>query len=180
MGWIFSLLPFLVFAFIAISVIRNAMKVMRKMNEQAQGRQPPAQFDPTESERTRRIQEEIRRKIAERRGRSTATQQPSRVEPVFPSHEEPSVTVEEPPQLVSNAAVLERQRQLAEQMRELEVARQQQVRKAANLIEADAIGTAAASSAAKRDEILGDLRDPATARRAILLREILGVPVGLR
>jgi hypothetical protein len=34
--------------------------------------------------------------------------------------------------------------------------------------------------ARSRDELLADLRDPEGLRRAILLREVLGPPVGLR
>jgi hypothetical protein len=35
-------------------------------------------------------------------------------------------------------------------------------------------------SHAARGRVVGDLQDPASLRRAIVLREVLGTPVGLR
>ena len=184
MGAIFSVIPFLVFLFIVVSVVRSAMKVARKLNEQAPPRMPPANFDPAEAQRTRRIQEEIRRKIAERRGgRALTPPQRGRIDEVFVPRPEPVAPPpsEEPPALASNAAILERQRQLAEQMRLLAAARQMEQRKADRVTAiTDSENAQLASNAVMRDDLLAGLRDPAMARRAILLREILGTPVGLR
>ena len=178
MGWLFSVLPFLFFGFVVISIIRSAMQVARKLNETQPGARSPANFDPAEAERTRRIQEEIRRKIAERRGR------PVPVETAPAPEWSAAVPVEpvaEPPALGSMAAVLERQQQLADQMQALETARLMEQRKAAVTAATVQDETArVAAVVAMRGALLADLRKPATARRAILLREVLDRPVALR
>jgi len=86
----------------------------------------------------------------------------------------------EPPVMVPTetlAASLERQEQLATRLRELTEQRAMAARKAA----AVAVNNAAV---AQRDlagqELRHDLRDPRSLRRAIILREVLGTPVGLR
>jgi hypothetical protein len=80
------------------------------------------------------------------------------------------------------AAVLERQRKLADEMRALEAARAAEQQRAAQIY---ATVTAAPSVAASRqpqvrDDPQAQLRDPRELRRAFVLREILGSPVGLR
>src|SRR4051794_33285167 len=72
MGWIIDHLGFIIFLAIAISIGRKVRAFLKRIEEEA-GRhtgtaRPTANFDPDEAERVRRIQEEIRRKIAERRG----------------------------------------------------------------------------------------------------------------
>jgi hypothetical protein len=178
MGWLFSVLPFLFFGFVVISIIRSALQVARKLGEAqpGAGARTPANYDPAEAERTRRIQEEIRRKIAERRGMVMP------VEPAPPAEPVVAVTTrEEPPALGSIAAVLERQQQLVDQMQALEAARLMEQRKAAIMAATVQDETArAAAVVAMRGALLADLRKPATARRAVLLREVLDRPVALR
>jgi hypothetical protein len=172
--------------------------------------------DPEQDERVRRIREEIRRKIAERRGESPAPRPfPAPVEadeeaspfepvarpaPVFPraEPEAPALPRTEPPPLFTPAptaspyadtATMERQRALADQMEELQRTREETRRRAlelaGNFPQADAAPKREARPAA--DEAARDLRglrralrDPATVRRAIVMREVLGPPVGLR
>lgn len=178
-----QLLPVLIVILAVVSVIRNAAKMVRKAGEQrpaAQSRSP-ADYDPAWAERTRRIQEEIRRKIAERRGQTVAPE----AAPVGPGMEPPVIYVEErviPPVMESSSAVLERQQQLADQMRALELARATQQRHAAQLsaeIKSESASSAGLLTAA-RAGLMTDLRDPAGLRRAFMLREVLGPPVGLR
>ena len=183
MDGLFQLLPALFVIFVVVSVIRNVAKVMRKMSDQPPT-QPAADFDPELAARTRRIQEEIRRKIAERRGASTAPPPP--LEPMPEPVSERPVTWDEPPLEPtfnpSHAAVLERQQQLADQMRALEIARLAEQRRTAQV--SAAVKTAAESEggmlAGSRGDLLADLREPRSLRRAFVLREVLGAPVGLR
>ena len=73
---------------------------------------------------------------------------------------------------------LERQRVLAEQLAALEAERAAARRRAEEVAAAGAVRAAGVARASTR---LGDdLRDPGALRRAVLLREVLGTPVGLR
>lgn len=88
-----------------------------------------------------------------------------------------------PPVMVhANRAELERQERLAEEMRQLEQARAQAARRAAHLAadQAQAARTGAALRTAMQGDLLRDLRDPHSLRRAFVLREVLGPPVGMR
>ena len=77
------------------------------------------------------------------------------------------------------AAELERQRLLAEEVRRLDEERA--ARRRAEREEAEAAAAArAVRPSAVAGGFVGELRDAASARRAIVLREILGTPVGLR
>jgi hypothetical protein len=92
----------------------------------------------------------------------------------------PPVLVPAPAQL--DRAVLERQQQLSDQMRQLEEARVLAQRRASQAV---ATEKAAAESetgllTASRGGLLEDLRDARTLRQAFVLREVLGPPVGLR
>lgn len=155
---------------------------------------PPAADD--EAERIRRIQEEIRRKILERLGGGAPSPQP----PELPVEEVEEGPAPEPIPAMARTApkpdayaqassadqtisldqdILERQRQLSDQLRALEVQRSQVVGKAEAFAEKTAAAMAA-SGTAIRGSLLADLRNPEAARRAIVLREVLGAPVGLR
>lgn len=180
MGWI-------IFLAIAIWVIRGMMQVARKLKEQGPLPPRPAQFDPGEGERTRRIQEEIRRKILERRGGAAPAAGPlPAVPPVLESAAPPPLVEEprseaRPTERELNAGELERQQQLADQLHELEVARKMSRRRAEEISTAVAAEREPAmAAAALPGSILADLRHPPTVRRAILLREILDRPVALR
>jgi hypothetical protein len=85
-------------------------------------------------------------------------------------------------QYTRNAAEIERQERLAEELRVAEESRVLVQRRAAHL--AEDVRTAAGSEtglrSVARDELLNDLSDPNSLRRAFVLREVLGTPVGLR
>jgi hypothetical protein len=162
----------------------------------------PGQFEPTqmdmdEADRTRRIQEEIRRKIAERRGAQEHV--PPLVAPRPIAQPIPEViqrrfeTAEAPPPLPRKLSagaqadrdeeVLKRQRELEAQMRVLEVRRaehKRQALEAAAPFSAAAAYQVSATAKASGSELLADLRSPGGARRAWILREVLGTPVGLK
>ncbi|WP_145929016.1 hypothetical protein OH491_08555 [Termitidicoccus mucosus] len=146
------------------------------------------------AERTRRIQEEIRRKILERMS-GRQEDQPSAPQPAAPPVPRAAPAMPPPlPQVKVEKAKrdaapafdwddTERQQKLAEQMRELEEKRKIDERRA------KAFATAAPSVPIKagrsardriRDTVSDDLRDPGSLRRAVVLREVLGPPVGSR
>ncbi len=140
--------------------------------------------------RTRRIQEEIRRKIQERRGGGVPAPVPPPLREEAPAYEAPpepvwreeevSRPVPAPPPL--DDGVLARQRALQEQLQALA-----DRRAALAAARSEAPATVAAMSAGapraaspKSGALLRDLRDPESMRRAIVLREVLGPPVALR
>jgi hypothetical protein len=192
MGELLAFLPVLIFFLVVISIVRAAAKVVRKTDQTTAPALPrtPADYDPGQAERTRRIQEEIRRKIAERRGLTTGTPQPvgPRMEPPQLFSEEPAAPLVEAPERADSAvqaaanAVLVRQQHLADQMRALETARTTVQRRAVQ-VSAD-VKTASLTRTAllteERAILLEDVRDPMSLRRAFVLREVLGTPVGLR
>jgi hypothetical protein len=128
---------------------------------------PPAGGD---DERTRRVREEVARKIAERRAglRPSAPAPEEEDLPAFPPDLVPARTDD------IDAAVA-RQRALGEQIRALEAASAASAvsaRPAAAAASAPPVPTAA-------DHRFPELADPRSARRAVVLREILGAPRGL-
>jgi hypothetical protein len=163
--------------------------------------------DPQLAERTRKIREEIQRKIAERRKAGEGYTEPARPvaaplqTPAPPAETRPPVVVASPeyraPQPIEppvvrevlvksanvaearrRAEILEQQATLADQLRQAEEMKAAAGRRAAyERITQD--NTAIARRGA-RASIVEDLRDPAALRRAFLHREILGPPVGLR
>lgn len=151
--------------------------------------------DPEQAERVRRIQEEIRRKIAERRGELVPPPIEREEVPVFVEREfvaptpapvrVPTVSAQERERAFAHddSAALERQRKLAEQMEELE-ARRRETRRLAATTFPTARQTAAASretvAAGARRPVAAELRDPRALRRAMVLREVLDAPVALR
>ena len=181
MGGFIQFLPLVFVVLVVVSIVRNVLRLMKKMNETSSTPRQPDDYDTAMAERTRRIQDEIRRKIAERRGTTVVTE----ARPVG-SRMEPPEIIEEPPvepaYVTTSAAVLERQQQLADQMRALELARATEVRRAAtaNVALKTASESQGGRLASARVELLADLRDPSSLRRAFVLREVLGTPVGLR
>lgn len=185
---------------IIASVIAQLVKAVRKQkdggDEEAGDAAPPKEFefeDPELAERTRRIREEIQRKIAQRqRGEAPG---PASVE----TDDAPEVAVDEPPGFTRpapvperpavaaaradwdsrrNAEILEQQAALAEKLREAELMKAAAIRRAA--FETHTSDQSAAVRRESRGAILQDLRDPQALRRAFIMREILGPPAALR
>ncbi|MBI2813878.1 MAG: hypothetical protein HYX71_06310 [Opitutae bacterium] len=151
---------------------------------------PEATFDDPElAERTRKIREEIQRKIAER-GRGYANEQP--VRPQVESDEPPPVIREvvvtqgTPVRRASTvhyeaqrqAEILEEQAALAEKLAEAQMMKTAALKRAQ--YEAATADHASDARALSRSTVLDDLREPAALRRAFILREVLGPPVALR
>ena len=154
-----SLLP------VVVIVITWFLGALNQAKKKSAGRPAPDAGD--EAERTRRVQEDVQRKIAERR-RAAA---PPPLTTARGASGPPAQPVDEEDE---EEAVLQRQQRLAEQMRVLE-----EVRASAQVRAAAAASVVEQAGASSRDW-LRELRDPQNARRGIVLREVLGPPVGLR
>ncbi|GAB1488883.1 hypothetical protein MASR2M8_13310 [Opitutaceae bacterium] len=141
-----------------------------------------------EEQRTRRIQEEIRRKILERRAGTDPVPMPPPLRESAPAYEAPAEIPswrEETPRAPQpppvDDGVLARQRALQEQLQAL--AERRAAIAAARSGASAPVATAKAAvrvMPAKTGALLRDLRDPESMRRAIILREVLGPPVSLR
>jgi hypothetical protein len=193
-----------VFILLAVAgAIANWLNQQRKKSEAGGEDEPPVQQSTTaeqmdEADRARRIQEEIRRKIAERRaeaeGRSVAeparetareTRQdvpPLPVPVATPARRERPVsaytqTADE------DGASLRRQQKLAEQLAALEAKRAATTREAAAFRSTGAAAGRASDGAAammKEKTWLEELRGARSLRKAVVLREVLGTPPGLQ
>lgn len=151
-------------------------------------------FDPEAAERSRKIQEEIRRKILERqRGGAGPTARPPSQEyspqeepqtafaPFEPTvferqaQPEPSVEFDEWEELSTNKySDLEEQLAAAEKLRDLTK------RRAADFLNGPAESSVASSSAGLRSRLRAGLESPDSLKSSVLLMEVLGKPVGLR
>lgn len=189
MNWILDNLQLVLVASGAVAYWLNQRRQAREERENppAPGtgpRRPGADAMEQEQE-TRRIQEEIRRKIQERRGLAPAPAETPQEPPPVPRwlaelEEEPPRIWEEPAPPAEDSS-LARQRELSEQMDALR-AQESDLRARADQLNfpggdgARAIESAPQSRRGIRDE----LRGARSLRRAVLLREVLGPPVGLR
>jgi hypothetical protein len=188
MDWVFDHLQFIIAVAGAIAWWLNQRRQSPTEGEEA-APPPEATFDDPElAERTRKIREEIQRKIAER-ARGYPTEQPSlpHDEPAEPPLVREVVVTQALPMQRRSRTALEAQRQaeileeqatLAERLREAE-----QMKLAAQKRARYEAATADHSNVARslsRSTVLDDLHDPAALRRAFILREVLGPPVALR
>jgi hypothetical protein len=174
----------------------------------ATGEEAPAgkefEFEDIElAERTRKIREEIRRKIEERRGQHLRPAEPlPERPPLAPEERSPEATrppvmglpelireilpppaATEPPadyrsETLREAEEAERQAALREQLQEAELMKAAAQRRMA--FEEEIADKQETLRAQTRTVVLDDLRDPAALRRAFVLREVLGPPVALR
>ena len=78
----------------------------------------------------------------------------------------------------ADEAALLRQERLAQQMRDLEAQRAAASRRAT--LKTETAREAAELRSRAASSVRQDLRDPRTLRHAVILREVLGTPVGLR
>ena len=205
MDWLLRNLPLLVLGFVVFSIVRA---ISRARAANAKHEAGADQTD--EQRRVREVQDRIRRKIAERRGerapgsppvlRPPAEESrpimrlPPAVPPLDPFGGPVARQIKEllerrmPPQPAPIPAVdprrveLERQARLAEEMRGLEETRVIAQRRAAGRDSAKVEAAASEDGlrTAARERLLGDLSDPQSLRRAFVLREVLGPPIGLR
>lgn len=188
MDWIFDHLQILIAAGAGVAYWLNQRNEAKEAEQQTREEEfTTDDHDASEDEaRARKIREEIRRKIAERRGGSGPAESPP---PLFerPFQETPVDNPyahdewrEAPPVVVGPSAeeraVLERQRVLQERMKELE----QKRAKTKQLSATVSRKRPARTSSNGRRSLKDDLRETGSLRRAIVLREVLGPPVGMR
>lgn len=203
MNWVIEHLQIIIGVAAAIAYFLNRRRAAAAEESPA----APTSETLEQEERTRQIQAEIRRKIAERRA-ATAPSTPTRVPrvnlpPMLPPTRVPPLDpfggpmrkilteieraskTEAPreydPTVSETAAVLERQKALQEQIKALEAARAAENRRAAEIV-AGRTAEAARGSAGRQDpiEVRSRLRDPQELRRAVVLRELLSPPLALR
>lgn len=158
-------------------------------------------MDAEESERTRELQEELRRKREQRGGAPVAPPRlPQAPRPLAPQGNDPLselmrelsqklspeaapvlVPVQEAPltQVAEEDLILERQKALDAQYKALRVERQNTRREARELSDANR-PRISSERAAPEGSWLAGLRDPLAIRRAIVMNEILGKPVALK
>lgn len=210
LDWILERLPVVAFVvYIVVQLLRGVRK--------ARSEPPPDEAKPDALEEERRvqeIQEQIRRRIAERRGEAPSATPPApplvrrEAAPPAPNPEttqmpdpfgdplrrvlqelerrarpepEPAPLAPPPlPVLDARAAELERQRKLAEEIKALEEARVAARKRAAAISAGAEAAAASAGVRAVRGRVYEDLHDAGALRRAVVLREVLGTPVGLR
>lgn len=204
MSWVLEHLQLIIGAAAAIAYFLNQRRQANKPGDQSAD--PTTRDSSDQAERTRRIQEEIRRKIAERRGVETGPQstrrelvpplvRPTSVPPIDPfggpmrrvmrKLEEAADRSEQRDESVREkeraAAELSRQARLAEQLRELEEARILQERRAAQIATRTAVDIGRVRKKEEaRQELRAMLKDPQQLRRAFVMKEILGPPVSAR
>jgi hypothetical protein len=195
MDWILNHLFIVVFVAIGVA---NMLAKAKKAGAQQRTSQPaPRTLDPGTAERTRRVQEEIRRKIAERSGRlpmppPTVAPSPSAGPPARNIFQElarqmaEAKRIAEMQQRAQAAAEAQAQQRMEDEQKSRELAEAQQLAEAQRTLQGqqsmvtDGATDLKAPGVIARDKLLADLREPDSLRRAWVLREILGEPVGLR
>lgn len=191
---------------IIAGVVAQLIKAVRGQKDDADAPPTPPEErsfqDPELAERTRRIREDIQRKIAERRRAATGYEIPAPPPVAEPpqqwAYDTPEETAKPPvvrevvaeraPEPVRasvaraeaqrQAEILEQQAALAEKMRELEMMKAAAVRR--NEFERATADRQTETKVAARGALLDDLRKREALRRAFVLREVLGPPVALR
>ena len=206
MKWVLEHLQLIIGAAAAIAYYLNRRG--RTGDDEEPAASPPTTHGSDEqAERTRRIQDEIRRKIAARRSAPEATEEqsnrpsipplvrPSQIPPIDSfggpggrilkklerAAKEPTRPQADEARRHAQADELTRQARLAEQLRELERARGAQEQRVAQINAATGPRPVLArASLAPSHSVRDALRNPGELRRAMILREIVGPPVGLR
>jgi hypothetical protein len=199
MKWIFDHVPLPVILFALVAVIQMVVKALKPGGRPAEETPGEGAQENNEERRVREIQERLRRIAAERRGqRAPRTEAPPSLH-MPPELESPSVPAPAPqpfrrdyeeierrlrptPPVYVNTAEVERQQRLQEEMEALEARKFLAARQAQHLAEAEAAVAQSETGlrTTARARLLEDLREPHSVRRAIVLREVLGAPVGLR
>jgi hypothetical protein len=200
MDWILDNLQLVIFIAGAIAYWLNHTRKGWAESGEAdvrETRQPHAPLQPrageADTEQVRRIQAEIRRKIADRRA-AAGGPPPFADEPAppplyrdpAPAHRLPPVPEEAPPPLYSqndDTASLNRQRHLAEQLAEAERARAAAKVKLAEVWDRPSVAAAKRPAARLGDGVNTPreiLRDRKALRTAWIMREVLEKPVALR
>lgn len=186
MDWVLKHLQLIIAAAGAVAWWLNQRRQTQAADEPKP--HPEVAFDDPElAERTRRIREEIQRKI-EQRARAYTQQQPTAAErePVTPPpiiREVVRRQVEPQPSLAAHleaqrtAEILEQQATLAEKLRQAAEMKAAAMRR---MQYENQVSSGDQAAVVARGALGDDLRNPDALRRAFILREIIGPPVALR
>ncbi|MBI3884995.1 MAG: hypothetical protein HY302_04620 [Opitutae bacterium] len=189
MDWILDHIGWLLVAAGAIAQMLMKKKGQTADDDEAAPREETFE-DPMLAERTRKIREDIQRKIEERRrgGALTRPEAPPEIAPesvrelppvvqeVFASPRQLRETADRH-ETERHAEMLEEQATLADQLRQAQAMKAGALKRAGFETK---ISDADETNDRSRGALVGELRDPAALRRAFVLREILGPPVALR
>ncbi len=191
MDWVFDHLRLIIFAAGAIAWWLKQRKDAQS-GDQVKPHKEVTFEDPDLAERTRRIREEIQRKIEERA--RAYTQPPPKITKSAPVPAVPLPVVREvvrrqpePPPL-SKAAVTHLDAQRTAEILEQQAAMAEKLRQAAEMKAAalrriqyeNQVSSGDQAAVVARGALGDDLRNPDSLRRAFILREIIGPPVSLR
>ncbi|MDF9828564.1 hypothetical protein M2103_000676 [Ereboglobus sp. PH5-5] len=182
---------FLLFGVIALfgRVAQMQKEAKEKRERQMRsGRQPPEQSRSRddvaeEAERTRRLQEEIRRKILARMDRAQPPQSMPQdsAPPLFPQERQPAATRPPPiPSAPAQPAFSESAGAYQSAMDRLAEMQATSAAASANMEEISASQETNRVTSPAVSEALASLRDTNSLRKAFILRDILDKPVGLR
>ncbi len=181
MDWIFNHLQ------LVLAVAGGLAYWLNERRKAGQEEAPPPHVsktfdDPELAERTRKIREEIQRKIEQR---SRGYTQPQTPVPASYADTPPPVIREVVPtrgasrlDVQRQAEILEEQAAMMERLREAEAMKAGTQKRLE--FEAATADVAVQLRTQTRSTVLEDLRNPAALRRAFILREIIGPPVSLR
>lgn len=194
MKWVLENIWMLVIIAGVVAQLLQSIKGKKGGDDADEATPRKAEFgDSALGERTRKIREDIRRKIEQRqrspREEVPVERQPEALDELPPFLREivQEVMPERVPAMPAYAAqaeaqhaaeILEQQIALADRLRQVEAAKAAAQRRA--LLEQQTVAVATVERRKNRGALLEDLRDPAALRRAFVLREVLGPPVGLR
>ena len=186
MDWVLNNLENVIIPIIIMILYGLGSAKQKKDGKDAPSDQQP-QADPDEARRVREIQEEIRRKIAERTGRvppPVPAQQPPTSKPIpqtqrFPT---PSRKPTPPPEPVPvQQPTRSYQDELQEKLRQIKKL------EAETATKVESMGAYSIRKPSKkvargelRSQLYGDLAHPLGQKKAILVSEILGSPVGIK
>jgi len=204
MGWIFEHLQVVIFVAVGIFYVLRMLGQQRDGDGDAGSASPlsPDEEESAEAERTRRIQEEIRRRILARQ-RGEAPPAPAPVSGrlanspadrrVFPRPAEPASARPTPPPVPRahrapvapqvDQAMLEHQRALQEKLASIRTAATQRTQAALSVdrgVSAPLHLARPVRTNVRARRLRNNLVGMASIRDAVLLREIIGPPVGMR
>lgn len=169
------------------------VQLLQALSKKKSGEETPADSeqskeyefeDPDLAERTRRIREEIQRKI-EQRGRGQAQTSAPAANPVAPPPVIREVSIKPGIEPVYRQAQSQRQAEIMEEQAvwsaKLEEASRMKAAVARRTeFESKTADHTEQKRSSARQALLGELHSPEALRRAFVLREVLGAPVSLR
>lgn len=193
MDWLLNNLENVVIPIIILILYGIGSAAQKKEKKAKKASQDQRQADPEEAKRVQQIQEEIRRKIAERTGRvpppvqkPAAVQQRQRSKPVYADRSRPAQQPPRIPEPARRSTAPTPSFQAQSYQAEIE-AKMRQIRELEAQAQSKSIPGMRSARASKsvsrgdlRSQLFQDLAHPLGQKKAILVGEILGSPVGIK